>query len=248
MEALAPSPSAPLLATAGVGKHFGALIVLDNVSIELNAGRALGIVGPNGAGKTTLLDILAGALRPDHGTVAFNGSDITRIGAARRCRLGIGRTHQVPRPFVEMTVFENVLVGAALGAGLRGPRAERRALEALEQTGMVELGNRRADTLGLLDRKRLELARALATGPTVLLLDEIAGGLTEAETHVLVDQIRQLLAGGLAIVWIEHVVHALLRVAEQMICLDAGRIIAAGNPDAVMSHPAVIEAYLGSAA
>ncbi len=205
-------------------------------------------MGPNGAGKTTLLDILAGALRPDHGTVAFNGTDVTRIGAARRCRLGIGRTHQVPRPFVQMTAFENVLVGAALGAGLRGPRAERRAVEALEQTGMVELGNRRADTLGLLDRKRLELARALATGPTVLLLDEIAGGLTEAETHVLVDQIRQLLAGGLAIVWIEHVVHALLRVAEQMICLAAGRIIAAGNPDAVMSHPAVIEAYLGSAA
>lgn len=237
---------APLLATAGLGKRFGALVVLDGISVELEPGSALGIVGPNGAGKTTLLDLLAGAGRPDHGTVQFKGSDVTHFDAARRCRLGIGRTHQIPRPFVDMTVFENVLVGATMGGRLRAAEAHTKALETLELTGMLELGNRRAGALGLLDRKRLELARALATGPSLLLLDEIAGGLTEAETDLLVGQVGELRARGITIVWIEHVVHALLRVAERLICLAAGRIIADGEPQAVMSDPAVIEAYVGS--
>jgi branched-chain amino acid transport system ATP-binding protein len=235
----------PLLSTVDVSKRYGALVVLDEVSFELGAGEALGVVGPNGAGKTTLLDVLAGAGRPDRGTVTFSGREVTRLSATARCRLGIGRTHQIPRPFVDMTVFENVLVGAIQGGGLRGGAAHERAIEALGATGMLELGNRRADTLGLLDRKRLELARAVATGPSVLLLDEIAGGLTDAETEVLVGQVRDLRARGIAILWIEHVVRALLQVAERLICLAAGRIIAAGAPDTVMNDPAVLEAYLG---
>jgi branched-chain amino acid transport system ATP-binding protein len=145
-----------------------------------------------------------------------------------------------------MTVFENVLVGAIQGGGLRAAAAHDRALEALTATGMLELGNRRADTLGLLDRKRLELARAVATGPKVLLLDEIAGGLTDAETEVLVGQVRDLRARGIAILWIEHVVRALLQVAEWLICLASGRIIAAGAPVGVLRDPAVLEAYLGA--
>jgi branched-chain amino acid transport system ATP-binding protein len=239
------SAPSPLLSTVDVTKRYGALVVLDEVSLELGPGEALGVVGPNGAGKTTLLDVLAGAGRPDRGTVTFSGREVTRLSATARCRLGIGRTHQIPRPFVDMTVFENVLVGAIQGGGLRGAAAQERALEALGATGMLELGNRRADTLGLLDRKRLELARAVATGPSVLLLDEIAGGLTDAETEVLVGQVRDLRARGIAILWIEHVVRALLQVAERLICLAAGRIIAAGSPDAVMNDPAVLEAYLG---
>jgi branched-chain amino acid transport system ATP-binding protein len=235
----------PLLSTVDVTKRYGALVVLDDVSFELGAGEALGVVGPNGAGKTTLLDILAGAGRPDRGSVTFSGREVTRLSATARCRLGIGRTHQIPRPFVDMTVFENVLVAAIQGGGLRGAAAQERAIDALRATGMLELGNRRADTLGLLDRKRLELARAVATGPSVLLLDEIAGGLTDAETEVLVAQVRELRARGIAILWIEHVVRALLQVAERLICLAAGRIIAAGSPDAVMRDPAVLEAYLG---
>lgn len=229
-------------------KRFGALRVLDDVTLELPAQTVLGIVGPNGAGKTTLLDVLAGATRADAGEVLLDGREVTRLGAAARCRLGIGRTHQIPRPFTGMTVFENVLVAATMGGGLGGRPARNRALEALELTDMLGLGNRPAEALGLLDRKRLELARALATGPQLLLLDEIAGGLTEPETDELVAHIADLRARGLTIVWIEHVVHALLRVAERLICLAAGRIIADGEPKTVMRDQAVIDAYLGSAA
>jgi branched-chain amino acid transport system ATP-binding protein len=247
MESGPAGESTPTLAARGVGKRFGALVVLDDVVLDVPADTAVGIVGPNGAGKTTLLDVLSGAQRCDGGVVTFQGNDVTRLGATERCRLGIGRTHQVPRPFVDMTVFENVLVGTSTGGAMRGAEARTHAVDVLEKTDLLHVGNRRAATLGLLDRKRLEMARALATDPVVLLLDEIAGGLTEEETHVLVATIQELRRGGLAIVWIEHVVHALLQVAERLVCMSAGRIIAEGEPDAVMKDPAVISAYLGSA-
>jgi branched-chain amino acid transport system ATP-binding protein len=248
MEATPTPNGTPLLAAEEVRKQFGALVVLDGVGLSVGAGDAVGIVGPNGAGKTTLLDVLAGAQRPNAGSVRFRGEDVTRMSAAQRCMLGIGRTHQVPRPFADMTVFENVLVGTTTGGGLRGSDANDRALAVLESTGLLPLANRRAAALGLLSRKRLEMARALATGPVVLLLDEIAGGLTEDESHELVESVQELRRGGIAIVWIEHVVQALVQVAERLVCMSAGRIIADGEPDAVMKDPAVIEAYLGSAA
>ena len=224
----------------GLRKRYGALVVLDDVGLELRAGEAVGVVGPNGAGKTTLLDVLAGSLRPNAGSVALRDADVTRLGAAARCTLGIGRTHQIPRPFVDMTVFENVLVGA------RGSDREDRALAALETTELLGVANRRAGALGLLDRKRLEMARALATDPAVLLLDEVAGGLTEEETHALVGSIQALVDAGIGVVWIEHVVQALLRVATRLICMSAGRVIADGEPEAVMSDEAVMAAYLGT--
>ena len=239
--------STPILSAIGVGKRFGALVVLHDVHFALGPDEAVGIVGPNGAGKTTLLNVLAGAQQPNAGTVSFRSADVTGLGAAQRCRLGIARAHQVPRPFGGMTVFENALVAASSGGGRNGSDAYDRCVDALDRCGMLGVANRRAETLGLIDRKRLELARALATDPVVLLLDEIGAGLTDDEAAELVETIRGLHRQGIAIVWIEHIVHVLVQVVRRLICMDAGRVIADGEPDAVMADAAVIDAYLGRA-
>ncbi len=229
----------------GLTKRFGSLAVLENVDFSMGTGEAVGIVGPNGAGKTTLLATLSGAYQPSAGTVTFGGHDVTRLPAAARCRLGLVRTHQVPKPFSGMTTFENVYVAAAHGDVRNRDEAYERAIDSLTLCGMLSVANRRAETLGLLDRKRLELARALATGPKVILLDEIAGGLTDSEAQDLVRTISELRRRSVGIVWIEHIVHVLLQVVDRLICMDAGRIIADGDPQAVMSDPEVVRAYLG---
>lgn len=238
--------SQALLSAAGITKRFNAFTAVADVDFHLDANEAVGIVGPNGAGKTTLLNVLAGAYAPTAGTVSFRGADISRLDAASRCRIGIARSHQIPRPFSNMTVFENVLVAATMGGGRSRSDAYDGSIEALRLCGMLELANRQAETIGLLDRKRLELARALATDPKVLLLDEIGGGLTDAEAAELVSIIRELRRRGIAIVWIEHILHVLLQVVERLVCMDAGRIIAEGVPEEALAHPAVVEAYLGS--
>jgi branched-chain amino acid transport system ATP-binding protein len=236
----------PLLEVAGVGKRFGRLSVLDDVSFSIAPGEAFGIVGPNGAGKSTLLNVVNGVLRPDVGRVSFDGADVTRAGAAARCRAGVGRSYQIPRPFGGMTVFENALVAASFGGGHRGQVATDSAYRALETAGLADAANAPAGSLRLLDRKRLELARALATGPRLVLLDEIAGGLTEAEVPALVETVRGLGQQGVAVVWIEHVVHALVAVVTRLMCLTYGRVLAIGDPHAVLADPEVIEVYLGS--
>lgn len=237
-----------VLAASGIHKNFGALTVLENVDFSMCGNEAVGVVGPNGAGKTTFLSVLVGAHKPSAGNVVFHGRDVTALPAAERCRQGLVRTHQIPRPFIDMTVFENVFVAAANNGGLNREAAYERSLDALQITGMTAIANRRAEALGLLDRKRLELTRALATAPKVLLLDEIGGGLSDGEAAELVEIILELRHRDIAIVWIEHIVHLLLQVTDRLICMDAGTVIADGAPEAVMSDKAVIEAYLGGSA
>ena len=235
-----------LLEVVDLSKRFGALRVVQDFSFDVAEGEALGIVGPNGAGKTTLLNLVAGDLRPDHGTVSLGGQNLTRLPAHVRCHRGVGRTAQIPRPFEGLSVFENVLVGSTFGTTgrLQGTR-EDAAVAALEQTGMLGRANVIAGSLTLLDRKRLELARALATQPRLLLLDEIAGGLTEAEVLELVETIKEIRSTGVSIVWIEHIVHALLRVVDRMVAVDAGRKLIEGDPETVMASNEVRSVYLG---
>jgi branched-chain amino acid transport system ATP-binding protein len=235
-----------LLELAGLTRSFGRVVVADNLSLRIGPGDILGIVGPNGAGKTSLFSLIAGDLSPQAGTVRLDGADVTRLDAASRCRLGIGRTYQVPRPFGAMTVFENVLVAVQQGAGLRRRASYAAAVAALQRAGLDSEANSPAERLGLLGRKRLELARSLATGPRLLLLDEVAGGLTDPEVEQLVDVVRSVRADGIAIIWIEHVVRALTAAVERLLCLAGGRFVSDGTPAAVLADPAVREVFLGS--
>jgi branched-chain amino acid transport system ATP-binding protein len=233
---------AALLELEGLSKSFGALKVIDGLDVRLHEGEALGVVGPNGAGKTTMLHLAAGQLRPDAGRVRLGGRDITGLPARARCQLGLARTYQVPQPFSGMTVYENVLVGATFG-GEGEPHGA--ALQALELAGLTSYANRLAGSLTLLERKRLELARALATGPRVLLLDEVAGGLTEPEVHQLVATIGRVRQAGVSIMWIEHIVHALLSLVDRIVAINFGRKLIEGEPRAVMASPEVRDVYLG---
>ena len=242
-----PELGSAILEGVGLSKSFGALRVLNDVDFTLRANEAVGIVGPNGAGKTTLLTVLSGGLAASQGLVRFDGQDVTRLGAVGRSRIGLAKTHQVPRPFAGMTVYENVFVAATAAGRQRGPQAHRACVEALDLCDMLRIANRRAETLGLLDRKRLELARVLATNPRAVLLDEIGGGLSDEETLQLVATIREMRQRGMAIVWIEHIVHVLLQVVERLVCMVSGRVIADGEPQVVMADPEVVTAYLGSA-
>lgn len=239
--------NSPVLELDGIAKSFGQVSILADVSFSLGRSESVGVVGPNGAGKSTMLSVVTGVERATAGRVLFEGVDIARDPTARRSRAGIARSFQIPRPFKDLTVFENALVGAQRGGGMRGRPAHLAAGDAIEMSGMAHLANQVAGSLSLLDRKRLELARALATQPRLLLLDEIAGGLTDAETDVLVETILSLKRSGMTMVWIEHVVHALTRVVDRLLCLASGTVLADGDPATVLASPVVREVYLGSA-
>ncbi len=238
----------PILSLKNISKRFGAVVVADGIDLALNEGEALGIIGPNGAGKTTLFGIATGTAAPDSGRVIFAGEDITRLAPERRCRLGLARSFQIPQPFSGMTVFENVVVAAAFGNDEREAAVYDRCADLLARCGLIDKANKQAGGLTLLDRKRLELARALATKPRVLLLDEVAGGLTEHECATLVALIKEVRAGGISIIWIEHVVHALLAAVDRLAVLHGGKIIAEGDPRTVIRSPQVEEIYMGIAA
>jgi len=240
----------PILSLEKISKRFGAVVIANEIDLALQEGEALGIIGPNGAGKSTLFGIMSGTIRPDAGRVRFAGLDITALSPDRRCVLGLARSFQIPQPFGGMTAFENLVVAAAFGG--RTPKREREVyegcIEILERCSLADKANRHAGTLALIDRKRLELARALATRPRVLLLDEVAGGLTDHECSALIDLIMAIRREGVSIVWIEHVVHALLPAIDRLVVLHGGRFIAQGNPQTVIRNPAVEEIYLGIAA
>jgi branched-chain amino acid transport system ATP-binding protein len=234
-----------LLEIAGLKKSFGSIVVADGLQLAMAPGEAVGIIGPNGAGKTTLFNLIAGSLSPDGGALRFDGRDLLGLSPQGRCRAGLGRTHQIPRPFEKLTVFENLLVGAVHGRGKTECEVAQSCGEILDRLGLVRRANTLAGSLTLLERKRLEMARALATAPRLLLLDEIAGGLTEGECAELVATIRNIRASGVAILWIEHVVHALLAVIDRLVVLNFGRKIAEGVPKEVMQRSDVREIYMG---
>ncbi len=234
-----------LLALESVSKSFGALKVTDDISVSVERGELLGILGPNGAGKTTLFNLISGDVLPDAGRIVYAGNDITRVPAFKRCHLGIGRSYQVPQPFGNMSVFENLVTAAAFGGQQKEQEAWDTAVAVLEQTGLLKYANHPAGSLTLLNRKRLELARALATKPDLLLLDEIAGGLTEHEAAQLVDELKRIKASGVTMIWIEHVVHALLAVADRLYVINFGKQLAQGEPHAVMNDPEVKRVYMG---
>jgi len=235
----------PLLTLDKISKRFGAIVVANGIDLSVAPGEALGIIGPNGAGKTTLFGIIAGTTRPDSGRVRFGDADITALAPERRCTAGIARSFQIPQPFGGMTVFENLVVAAAFGGGARERGVYAPCIDIAARCGLADKINRPAGGLTLLDRKRLELARALATQPRLLLLDEVAGGLTEPECVALVALIKEVRASGVAIIWIEHVVHALIAAVDRLVALAGGAFIAQGDPQAVIRSPAVAEIYMG---
>jgi branched-chain amino acid transport system ATP-binding protein len=235
-----------ILEARNLTKSFGGVRVVDDLSVSLTEGEALGVVGPNGAGKTSMLNLLTGLIHPDSGKVVFAGEDISRYSPDRRSHLGLGRTYQIPRPFEGMTVFENVLVGGTYGRARSEKASYEVCARALDRTGLLPRANVLAESLSLLERKRLELARALATEPKVLLLDEIAGGLTEQEVLEVIETIKRLRDEGISIIWIEHIVHALLAVVNRLMAIDFGKLIALGDPHEVINSPQVRDVYMGS--
>ena len=234
-----------ILEVVGLSKTFGSLKVIDSFDFELAEGEALGIIGPNGAGKSTLFNLITGSLHPNSGSIMFEGVDITQIPAYRRCRLGIGRSYQIPHPFGGMTVFENLLVGAAFGKNQTEVQSYDACARILDLTGLLEKSNVLAGQLTLLERKRLELARALATSPKALLLDEIAGGLTEPEIQELIQTIRIIRSENISVIWIEHIVHALMSVVDRLIVINFGKKLEDGDPETVIKSPEVQEVYMG---
>ena len=224
---------------------YGKFRVLHSLSFEVEQGQVLGVIGPNGAGKTTLMNALSGLIMPYDGSIIFYDHNITKLSCDKRCRLGLGRTYQIPRPFERLTVFENVLVGAAYGTGKTEHAATPLALDALHVTALYDKRDVMAGQLTLLDRKRLEVARALGTQPKLLLLDEVAAGLTDAEVHEVMGLVESLKETGITIIWIEHVIRTMVESTDKILCLATGTKLIFGDPMDVMNSKEVEEVYLG---
>jgi branched-chain amino acid transport system ATP-binding protein len=236
---------APILSVIKVNKHFGGLVAVVDLSFDVQAGEVLGLMGPNGAGKSTLLNIISGEYTPESGTVQFRGHDITTLPPHRICHLGIARTFQIPQPFVNLTVLQNLMVAAEYGRNLGKAAAENEALKMLDIVDLSEKKDMFARDLAAITLKRLELARALASDPTLLLLDEVAAGLTEEEIPRMLEILQQVHAMGITCILIEHVMRVMTKAVDRIIVLDKGMKIAEGTSNEVMEDRKVIEAYLG---
>ena len=235
----------PLLEVQNLSKRFGAIVVADAIDLALEKGECLGVIGPNGAGKSSLFALISGSVLPDAGDVRLDGRSIVRAPTYQRARLGVGRAFQIPQPFAGLSVYENVFAAARFGAAASAREARARAGAVLEETGLTGEADRLAGQLTLLNRKRLELAKALATGARLLMLDEIGAGLTEREVDRLIETIAALKSDH-AIIWIEHIAHALKSVADRIAVLNFGRKLLDGPPGEVMGSAVVKEIYMGS--
>jgi branched-chain amino acid transport system ATP-binding protein len=236
---------APMLSVEGVHKHFGGVVAIRDLSFYVQEGEALGLMGPNGAGKSTLLNVISGEYKPDSGTIKFKGSDIVNLAPHKTCHCGITRTYQIPQPFVNLTALQNVVVAAEYGRGLCKADAEREAPKILDMVDLTEKKDMFARDLASITLKRLELARALASNPTLLLIDEVAAGLTEEETPRMLEILQQVRQMGITYILIEHVMKVMIKAVDRIIVMDKGLKIAEGSPQEVMENTAVIEAYLG---
>ena len=237
---------ADILAVKNLTKEFGRLKAVDDLTFEVRKGEILGVMGPNGAGKTTVFNLLTGAYEADSGSVLFKDKEIINEAPAKRCRRGIGRTYQIPRPFDKMTVYENLLVGAVHGGGMSEKKAKGKVLDILDLTNLLPKKDILAGGLPLLDRKALELGRALATQPELILLDEIAGGLTEKEAHHVLGIVKKIWEQGMTIVWIEHILAMMSEGADRLLVITQGRFLKCGDPQQVMNSDEVMECYLGA--
>jgi len=236
----------PLLEVEKVSKHFGGFTALSEVSIAIAPGERFGLIGPNGSGKTTLINCISGSLRNETGSIRFNNSEISRLPAYRRTRLGIARSFQIPRPFHTMTVLENLLVPSAYVVHLREAEAEARAMEILASIGLADKAGVLASQLSQVELRKLELARAMAAKPRLLISDEAMAGLAGAEVDEVLDILFRLNQAGITIIMIEHIMQAVMRFSQRVVCLDAGRIICEGTPSEIVGNPDVQKAYLGA--